>query len=406
MLSYFLARVFTADLAGTPNSISPKSLDRHLRLVSVRETGRIEVMVGNAKNILAKFGATWQFLWLVFSVLAAPVLATEPDEPNQRRYSAAERHMGTQFELTAYACNESSAKHAFRAAFDRIAEIDQRLSNYKTDSELNQLCRSAPHQQPVPASADLCRVLSASLETHQQTNGAFDITLGQVTKLWRRARRRQQLPEPELLAEAMQTVGVDAIQVDAQANTVRIAKPNVQIDLGGIAKGHALDQALTAMADNGIQAAMVNGGGDIAVSRAPPGTSGWRVIILPLNADENPHGEKLPEPMTLVLSNQAVATSGDVFQFVEIDGRRYSHIIDPKTGTGLQRTSSVTVIAPTGMQADALASAVTVMGPSKSFSWLDTLDSVDAYFVWREPAEQLVRQRRSPGFNRYLGSLE
>jgi FAD:protein FMN transferase len=297
--------------------------------------------------------------------------------------------MGTEFVITAYASDAQRAETAFAAAFARIAALDQALSNYRSDSELMKLSHSSPHPSMVPVSDELWTVLRAADQVSRQSSGAFDVTVGPVAKLWRRARRDRRWPDPQRMEQARSAVGYQHVQYDVATRAVRLTLPDMLLDLGGIAKGYALDQALSEMRRHQVTRVLVNGGGDVLAGDAPPGQVGWRVGVAGLQADAEAE-------QWLVLQNLAVATSGDLWQFVEIDGRRYSHLIDPRTGVGLTERSSVTVVAPTGMQADAWASALSVMGSEAGFRALRSLEGVEARVT--RLVDQAVRVDETGGF--------
>jgi thiamine biosynthesis lipoprotein len=225
------------------------------------------------------------------------------------------------------------------SVFGRIAELDERLSDYKPDSELNRLCRT--HNQAVKVSDDLFRVLEASLKLSALTDGAFDVTIGPVTHLWRLGKT------PDV--ETMSRVGWRNVVLDRKRHTVELKVAGMQLDLGAIAKGYAADEALKTLRGLGVKKALVAVSGDIVAGDAPPGSKGWRVKL-------EPAGEEI------LLRNAAVSTSGDSEQSREIGGVRYSHIIDPKTGLGLRSEIAVTVVARRGLDADPIATAVSVMG--------------------------------------------
>ena len=278
-------------------------------------------------------------------------------EKNLRRFEFARPHMGTVFRIIFYASHDSSVSRAAEAAFDRIAELDHIMSDYQASSELMQLCKQAGGP-PVKVSEDLYRVLSASQWVARRSDGAFDITVGPVVQLWRRARRQHELPERARLSQALELVGYGKLRLDARARTAQLLKPGMLLDLGGIAKGYAADEALRVLKRYGIDRALVAGGGDIAVGREPPdsGAAGWRIAVLSLDSPrEKPNRH-------IALRNGGISTSGDLEQHVEIAGTRYSHIVNPKTGHALTGRSSVTVIARDDMTADALATAVSVLG--------------------------------------------
>ena len=289
-------------------------------------------------------------------ILAAGVIAAPPPAAQLTRYEAAERHMGVDFEIVLYAPDEPTADHAFRSAFVRIEQLDGILSDYDSASELSRLNRTAPSDVPVKVSDDLWTVLSRAQQLSRQTEGAFDVTAGPLTKLWRRARRQKVLPAADKLAEAFHAVGHMHLRLDAQQRTVQLLRPQMRLDLGGIGKGYAADAALAGLRGRGIARAMVDGSGDLAIGDPPPGERGWKIGIARLDADAVPD-------RILRLANVGVATSGDAWQYVEIDGRRYSHIVDPRTGLGLTGRSSVTIVAPDCITADSLASAASVLGP-------------------------------------------
>ncbi|MGE4001886.1 MAG: FAD:protein FMN transferase, partial [Planctomycetaceae bacterium] len=185
-------------------------------------------------------------------------------------------------------------------------------------------------------------------------------------------------------------VGYEQVQLDSLTQTVTLGQAGMRLDLGGIAKGYAADEALRVLQEHGIEHALIDAGGDIVTGQPPPGADGWRIGIAPLDA---PDGD--PQRF-LRLGNAAVATSGDASQFVEIDGIRYSHIMDPRTGLGLTTRSSVTIVAPDGIAADSLASAVSVLGPERGLKLLRSIAGTDALIVVRDDSG--LRSWESPGW--------
>ncbi len=281
-----------------------------------------------------------------------------PDPPAGgpfKRFAFDEAHMGTRFRIVLYATNEPAARDAARAAFDRIAAFDDCMSDYKPDSELMRLCARAGGDAVV-VSPELFTVLEKAREVAEKSDGAFDVTVGPVVHLWRLARRTARLPNPEKLAKARALVGYRNMRLDPAHRTVQLLKSGMLLDLGGIAKGYAADEALTVLKQRGIDSALVAAGGDIAVSAAPPDKDGWDVAIVPLGREATPR---------LRLHDAAVSTSGDAEQSIEIGGVRYSHIVDPRTGIGLTGRSEVTVVARHGIDSDSLTKVVAVLGPEK-----------------------------------------
>ncbi|MCY3022750.1 MAG: FAD:protein FMN transferase [Planctomycetota bacterium] len=291
-----------------------------------------------------------------------------------QRFQFAQGHMGALFRIVLYAPDETLAKKASDAAFARIAQLDGIMSDYKPDSELMLLCQRAGGD-PVPVSADLFEVLNQSLVAARRSNGAFDITVGPLVRLWRLTRHNRELPPPTVLARAKELVGYDNVVLDEKDHTVRLLKPGMQLDLGGIGKGFANDKAMAVLKEQGITSALVVAGGEMTASAPPPGREGWTIGIAPL---DNP--DKAPS-LYLLLRDGAISTSGDAEQFVEINGTRYSHILDPKTGLGLTGHSSVTVVAPNGTTSDWLATAVSVMGPEQGLKMVESSLGVAALIL-------------------------
>ncbi len=311
--------------------------------------------------------------WLtVFAALAAVNAAGRHTQ--LQRFAFTEPHMGTLFRIVLYAPDEATAKKAAQAAFARIAQLDSIMSDYRPASELLRLCQKAGGP-PVLVSPDLFAILTRAQEVSKLTEGAFDVTVGPIVKLWRRARRTRQLPNTDDLARAVALVGYRNIRLDPVAGTVQLLVKGVLLDLGGIAKGYAAEAALEVLRRLGLRQALVAAGGDIAVADPPPEAKGWKVGIAPLKNPEAP-----PEHY-LLLHNAAVSTSGDSEQFVEIDGKRYSHIIDLKTGMGLVGRRSVSVIARHGATADSLATALCVLGPERGLSLIEKTEGAAALFV-------------------------
>lgn len=259
--------------------------------------------------------------------------------------------MGVQTRFVLWAASEKSARAAADAAFSRVEDLEQIMSDYRPDSELMRLCSRAGGPA-VAVSGDLFRVLSRSQELARRSGGAFDVTVGPSVALWRQARTARALPSSDALDGARRLVGWRNVTLDAKARSVRLALPGMKLDLGGIAKGFACDAALSVLRSRGIRSALVEMGGDIAVSGPPPGEKGWKIDITGRD-----------QPFTL--RDCGVSTSGDLYQFVEIGGVRYSHVVDPRAGLGLTSRIEVTVVAPDATTSDSLATAISVLGEKR-----------------------------------------
>ncbi len=321
-------------------------------------------------------------VWIVSASAGIGFLGNSPaesapptaNEQELTRFQYSEVEMGVPFTLTFYAPNAEAANKAAQEVFARLKRLNAIYSDYDSESELSKLSRTSGRGQNVPVSLELWQVLLPAQRLAKKTGGAFDITVGPYVRLWRRARRNHKMPTSERLAEARAAVGYEHVKLDPQAQAVQLLRPGMRLDLGGIAKGEAVDEAISVLAQLGMPRALVDAGGDLAVGAAPPGREGWRIALAPLNPDE-------PPTMTLHLTHAAVATSGDATQFVEIDGKRYSHIVNPHTGLGLTLRSSVTVVAPSCRTADSLASAVSVLGPTAGLRFVNQLPKVQALIV-------------------------
>jgi thiamine biosynthesis lipoprotein len=328
---------------------------------------------------------------LTMLLLALATLASSCSGLEPGRYEFSEPKMGTEFRLVLYARSPEQAQRAARRAFERVEELEACMSDYRAESELMQLSSYAASDEWAPVSEDLGRVLTASQAISESSSGAFDVTVGPLVRLWRRARRQERAPAPEAIDEALGAVGYRKLLLAESGRAVRLVAPGMRLDLGGIAKGYALDEALEALRAEGIEAALVDGGGDVRVGAAPPGRDAWRVRV-----------DSGGEPLWIELVESAVATSGDAYRFVELEGVRYSHIIDPRSGRALAQQATASVIARDGMSADALASAASVLGPSEGLAWLRDVDGVEARWVWLE--NDLLRSCETPGLGRKMAA--
>jgi thiamine biosynthesis lipoprotein len=302
-------------------------------------------------------------------------------------FEAVEPHMGTLFRIKLYARDAPQAQAAFRTAFARIESLDNALSDYKPDSELNQVTTLAV-DRPVPVSADLFRVLSEAQRISEDTNGAFDVTLGPVIRLWREARKTGHIPAPDALREAAGRCGYKKMTLNTQRQTIQFAQSGMRLDLGAIAKGYAADEALSAIASLGVTSALVAASGDLAFSDAPPGQKGWSIGV------DSFDQASAPFTKVLLLSHAAVSTSGDTEQFLDAGGKHYSHIIDPVTNMGLTRRMTITVVARHGIRADPLATASSVLGESRALPFIERQPDAAAIFVTRDDKPRIVESRR------------
>lgn len=310
------------------------------------------------------------------------------------RWERAEQHMGATFTIVLCGRDQPTADAALDASFDRIRELDVILSNYKKASELNRLCLGSPHDEPQPVSVDLFRVLKRADLTSRQSDGAFDVTVGPLTRLWRQTRRTRVWPSNDRLQEAQAAVGYDAIRLDESRQAVQLLRPSMQLDLGGIGAGYALDEVADLLIRRGFENFMIDGSGDIRVSGSPPDRQAWRIAIGGLREGD-------PEEAYLMLRDKSVATSGDLHQYFEFEGQRYSHLIDSKTGVGLTVPSSVTVIAPDGITADVWSSTVALMGIERGMDCVLKHPEwgLEVRATWLEGNQR--RSRETPGFAAY-----
>jgi thiamine biosynthesis lipoprotein len=281
--------------------------------------------------------------------------------------------MGTQVRVELWADNALRARPAISAALAEIARIDAAMSVYRDDSELSQLNLHAA-KAPVRVSAELFELLERAIDMFELTDGAFDVTYAAAGVLYdfRNARR----PDAESLGEALQNVGSHRLLLDQDSRSVFFSQPGVRIDLGGIAKGYAVERAAAALQRRGVRHALITAGGDSRFLGDREGRP-WRIGIRdPRNAERN--------AAVLSLADEAISTSGDYERFFMEDGIRYHHILDPATGHSSQAVTSVSVIGPDATITDALATGLFVLGVTKGRIILKNFPAYDAIFVDRQ----------------------
>ncbi|AQT70323.1 Thiamine biosynthesis lipoprotein ApbE precursor [Anaerohalosphaera lusitana] len=334
---------------------------------SGKRFGWLSTLAGAVVVIAAAFGLRFLF---------APGLVD--------RKSGYREVMGTFAQVVAVAEDGAVAKEAVEAGWDALVRVDELMSGYKEDSDVSRINREAG-DGPVKVDEAVVEVIEEAVRYSEMTDGAFDVTVGPEIELWREAEKKGEVPNDEEIATVRERVGYEKLEVDEEANTVEFAVEGMRIDLGGIAKGYGIDAAVEAMKEAGAVGGMVDVGGDIRVF----GVRGEKDEVGEWNIGlQNPVVEK-GVLAVLKLQDAAIATSGDYRRYVEIGGKRYSHIFSPAEGGSATELTSVTVIAGEAVEADALATAVSVMGMEKGLQLVEGLAGVEA-IVMRSGTEELV----------------
>jgi thiamine biosynthesis lipoprotein len=317
-----------------------------------------------------------------------------PDASGQQKFVFEKPAMGSPFTISIYANDSAKATQAASLAFHCADSLNEIFSDYIDSSELNRLNANSGQNRFVPVSEALFDILKYSIEAARLSNGAYDISMGPVVKLWRKARKEKRLPNPDSLKVAMQKVGHLFIHLNDKERAVWLEKKGMLLDLGGLGKGYVAQAALSVIQSKGFRSAMVNAGGKIAIGEAPPGRQGWRIGIT------IPEEKEALLPRLLLLKNTSVATSGDIYQHLDINGKRYSHIINPKTGIGMTRQRNVTVIAKDATISDWLATACSVLSEKKSFSLIKKIPGA-ALLISEVQNGKLIR-KSTPNFESYF----
>jgi thiamine biosynthesis lipoprotein len=303
--------------------------------------------------------------------------------------------MGTVASVTAVAKDPTTTAAAVRAGYARLDDVNRLMSDYRDDSEIGRLNR-APAGQALMVSPETFHVIEKALAVSEASGGAFDVTCRPIVQLWKEAGNRGSVPDRGAIDEALARVGWRKVKLDPATHSLALAGNGTQIDLGAIAKGYALDLAAEAMRKAGATACLVRAGGDVLAMGTSETGKPWRIGI------QHPFQEGLFG--YLGLTDRAVATSGKQLRFVIIDGKRYSHIVDPRTGRPAEQAPSVTVIGPDGLTADAWATAFSVLTVSEGQALAARLKDIEVLWIWGSTDD--IHTVRTPGFDRYLSAAQ
>lgn len=278
--------------------------------------------------------------------------------------------MGTRCAVEIWSPDRARGEALIEQVFEEMRRVDRLMSHYKPDSQLSQINARAA-REPVRVDPELYRLIQASLDVSRRTDGAFDITYASVGYRYDfRARRR---PDAGTIASELPGIDWRHVELSPADFSVRFTRPGTRIDLGGIAKGYAVDRGIAILRAGGIERAMVNAGGDTRIL----GDRFDKPWMVGIRNPDDARGVALRVP----LSDAAISTSGDYERYFDEGGVRYHHIIDPKTGDSARRVRSATVIGPDATQTDALSTTVFVMGPEAGIALIDGMPGFDAIVI-------------------------
>lgn len=326
-----------------------------------------------------------------FIFLLSQFLQIHPARAQTKKYHFSATKMGSPFNLVFV---DKDSLHASKIAQSTLAFVDSLVSiysDYDSSSELSRLSQLAG-LGPVKVSPGLLEILVKSKIAYEQSKHSFDISIGPLSLLWRKARKTHQFPDSVQVSTTKILVGLDQMIIDSIHSTVSLLKKGMRLDLGGIAKGYIAEKALLQLKKSGIDAALVDAGGDIVMSNPPLQSKGWVIGVNVPEEDEELLASKL------VLKNCAVATSGDVYQFFLHNGKKYAHITDPRTGYGVTFQRNVTVIAKDGAKADWLATACSILPIAAS---IKLAEKQDAFVLITILENNGVKAFKSKGFDQF-----
>ena len=331
-----------------------------------------------------------------FIVLAFAVLAGCSFKPEDKTWEISGPVFGTSYHINVVLAGDQERLENLASGIDEVLEkVDASMSTWREDSELSRFNQRTDQSEWVPISAGFLEVLQKAEEISVMTDGAFDVTIGPVVNLWGFGpqARPEQIPSEETLEKALAATGYEKLELRAEPPAVR-ATPPQYVDLSAIAKGYGVDAVARFLDSEGVEAYLVEIGGEVRVSGRKPDGSTWRLAI------EQPMSEGREVNRVVALESRAMATSGDYRNYYESEGRRYSHTIDPETGRPIgHKLASVTVIADDCMTADALATGFDVMGYERA-NELAVRENIPAYFIVR--TDDGFETHQTPAFSSYV----
>lgn len=329
---------------------------------------------------------------VVVFIVAAQYAARAHERDVETRSQAA---LGTWVTVTLPKTADDSDDRNLADALDLVDELEEVLSTHSAEAELARL-NNAPAGKPVRVSEPLYAAIEAGVEWRETSGGAFDITIRPLLAVWRRAGEQKALPSEAALAEARALVGADRLLLDPEKRTVAIPEEEIHIDLGGLGKGFIAERVADLLTKRGIESALIAMAGDIRAIGRRPGGKPWRVGI------QDPRDPNNPRALITVLelTDCAVSTSGNYQRYVEIDGRRYSHIVDPRTGRPADHVPSVTVIGSDTLTTDILGTVLSVLGVEEGMKMVESMPEIEALFITFDDAGEL-ELTRSEGFRQF-----
>ncbi|MFC1624382.1 FAD:protein FMN transferase [Candidatus Omnitrophota bacterium] len=289
--------------------------------------------------------------------------------------------MDTFVEVSFFSHEEKVAKEAMKETFNEIERIEGLFNRHNEESELSKINKSAGRKE-VAIHPELFKIIERAIHYSKVSEGSFDITVAPLVDLWSSARKNNLIPEEEVTERALEHVGYKNIVIDKESSSIRFLDDGLKIDLGGIVKGYAADRAKELLLSKGIENALINIGGNIFALGNPPGKKSWHIGI------QHPR-DKNKIIYRLSLKNRAVSTSGDYERFFILNGKRFSHIIDPVSGRPSEGIVSVTVIADSAEASDALSTIVFVMGVEKGLRLMESFKGVEVFIFDKD--EELTR---------------